>query len=958
MKALLTRLLCGAAILLLAPGLVFAQDGTLSGTVTDGRTGDPLPGATVQVTDLGVGSATDVDGNFEFDVPAGEHVVSVSFVGYRPGEKTVTVTADETTGVDFALQPRTEALDEVVVTGQGSGIETRRLSTTTSTVSAEDLEAFPVGRIDQALQSQLPNTQIRLNSGQPGTTSLIRSRGPVSANGETTPVIYVDGVRVDNSSTGTELDIGTGGARSSSIADIPMENIERIEFIKGGAASTLYGSDAANGVIQIFTKSGQAERNQLNFETRLGVETGTADFFQYDRTSDFIFDPAFTQSYQLSGSGGVGDVNYSFSGKAYENNAARVGNENIRYDLRAKISASPLDKLRYTGSVGFTNNRFTRTFNANTSFSAFANVEGGQLFGLEDGSLGTIDDLSNEQYQVVKDSLRRNIELYDNLSEVRRFTTSQQLQYNPISSVTVDVSGGVDFRMENNKDIVSPLFLEQIGSSGNSSIADYNREFLGLTLNGNISHTADWNIFNFRTNVGGQVFRDEINISRIDATTIPTGTVTVNNASETVGQDDIVELSQQGFYLQENLGIADRFFINAGIRGDRNSAFGEDIGIQWYPSAGLSYVVSDEPFIADALPEDIISTIKLRGNYAVSGNFPDPFAGDRQTQVNPFLGSFTYTFDQVGEEDLGPERVTTYEVGGDLGFLSERVTFGLTYYQATTKDALFTAPFAPSTGQFNQVRNLGEIQNKGFEFNTRLNVLEANDYGLTLTASLNTLDNVVLDNGDTAKFNNGGFLFLGTFVDEGQPIGYLEGDQPFFDPETGLVDSVATNSVLGDPNPDRFGSLSLSARYKGLSLLATADYQTGAQGVNVDDVLRFFSGVQDEDRFPNPDNDPVPPSLTQGLPFTSLAGVWAEDTDYLKVRLIALNYRVPQRLLPDQLRSVRVGASVTNPLNFVKSSFDPEVTGSENAAGTVSGVFGFGTISPPRQWTFSLNLGL
>jgi hypothetical protein len=169
---------------------------------------------------------------------------------------------------------------------------------------------------------------------------------------------------------------------------------------------------------------------------------------------------------------------------------------------------------------------------------------------------------------------------------------------------------------------------------------------------------------------------------------------------------------------------------------------------------------------------------------------------------------------------------------------------------------------------------------------------------------------------------------------------------------------VATDAVLGDPNPDRFGSLSLRGRYKGLGLLVTADYQTGAQGVNVDDVLRFFNGVQDEDRFPNPNNEETPPALTQGLSFFNLAGVWAEDTDYLKVRLISLDYQLPEQILPVGIRSARVGASVTNPFNFVESSFDPEVTGSDNAAGTVSGIFGFGTVSPPRQWSFTLNIGL
>ena len=959
MKKLFTQLACGVLLLVLAPGLVFAQDtGTITGTVTDASTQESIPGVNVRLEGTTRGAASNADGVYEIErVRPGEYTVVASFIGYRRFEATVVVEAGDEVVQDVVLEQDRLGLDEVVVTGQGAGIEQKRLATTTEVVSGADIDQFQVGRLDQAIQSQLPNTQIRLNSGQPGTTSLIRSRGPVSASGNTTPVIYVDGVRVDNNSTGSPLDIGTGGARSSSIADIPLDNIERIEFIKGGAATTRFGSDAANGVLQIFTRGGEFGRNQLNFETTLGVETATKNFLKYDRTADVVFDSGFRQSYKLAGSGGVGDITYSFSGKMLENNTARLGNEQIRYDLRTKLSANPIETLRYTGSLAFVSNRFTRVFNANTSFSTFGNIEGGQLFSTADGPV-TIDELSNEQFATVRDSLQTLIDLQDNVTNVRRFQTSQVLQYNPVSSVDVRLTGGVDYRLENNKEVVTNQFLSELGAGGNSSIADFNREFLGLTLSANVNHQASWRFLDFTTNIGGDVFRDEINITRIDADDVPDGASTVTAGAETTGSDDITQVSQQGFYVKENIGFGDRFFLDLGLRGDNNSAFGDEVGVQWYPSIGGSYTLSDEPAFRERVPERIVSNLKFRANYGESGNFPAPFANDRLIAVNPFLGQTSFSFADPGDPGLGPERVETWEVGGDLGFLDDRVALNVTYYQATTRDALFDAPFAPSIGQNNQVRNLGEIRNKGWEFATEIFVLDTPDYGLTLTGSLNTLDNEVLDNGPAPKFNNGGFLFLGTFVDEGQPIGFLQGDQPFFNPQTGLIDSVATDAVLGDPNPDRFGSLSLRGRYKGLGLLVTADYQTGAQGVNVDDVLRFFNGVQDEDRFPNPNNEETPPALTQGLSFFNLAGVWAEDTDYLKVRLISLDYQLPEQILPVGIRSARVGASVTNPFNFVKSSFDPEVTGSDNAAGTVSGIFGFGTASPPRQWSFTLNVGL
>ena len=956
MNALLRRYLGLLAVLLMVPGLVFAQEGTVTGTVTDAETGEPLPGATVVVEDLG--AASGADGQFTIsNVPAGTYTLRATFVGYAAHEEQIAVEAGEQTQVDISLRPDLAQLDEIVVTGPGAETERRRLPTTAQTVTGEDLDVVTTGRLDEALQSQLQGTQIRLNSGQPGTTSLIRSRGPVSASGATQPVIYVDGVRVDSRSTGSPLDIETGGARSSSIADIPLDNIERVEFLKGGSATTLFGSDAANGVLQIFTKDGTGtDGNQLNFQTRLGAEYGVDDFFRFDRTADVIFnDPGFLQEYQLSGSGSVSGLNYSFSGKMYDNDAARISNQNIRYDLNTRVSASPLENLRYTGSAQFVSNRFDRAVEANFT-STNLRTENSRFFG------EIIDDLEEDRFVELRDSLRRADELFNNLTETRRWQTSQTLRYNPIDPVTIRMSAGLDYRVENNKEISTNEYLNQIGSpAATSSINDFTRDFLGLSWSGNVSHRAGWRFLDFETDVGFQIFRDEIKIVRIDADDLPDGAQTVNSAAETTGSDNIEEVGQQGFYARENIGIGDRFFIDLGLRGDRNSAFGDDIGVEWYPSIGATYEVTSEPALQDIIPSNIISRFSIRGNYGEAGNFPTPFANERLIDADAFLGQLSYQFAAPGDPTLGPERVESWEFGGDLSLFDDRIALEVTRYNETTRDALFTAPFAPSTGLSSQERNLGTIENKGWEISSDFAILSAPDYSLNLSASLNTLSNEVVDSGAAPEFVLGGFTFLGSWVSEGQPVGYFRGDQPTYD-EDGFVESIETNTVLGDPNPDQFGSLTLTGRYRGLSVRATADYQLGAQGAAVTDVLRTIGGIPpDEGRFPNPNDEEVAPAVQQlfagEVSFFGLAGSWVENNDYLKVRNITANYRLPDNLLPSQVRSIRVGASIQNPFNFVSSTFDPEITGSQTAAGTVGGSFGYRTTSPPRRFIFSLNIG-
>lgn len=231
-----------------------ASANLLKGKVIDQSTKEALIGVSVALKgNPSIGTITDVDGNFSLDVDATKATLELTYVGYVTKEISL---SEDKQGVVVEMDEDNFKLDEVVVTGQGAEIKKRRLSSNVSTVSEKDLVKMPQGRIDQMLQNALPNVQINLSNGQPGTTSLIKARGLSSAFSNSTPVIYVDGVRVDNMNTGATLNNSLSGnaAATGSIGDIPMENIERIEYVTGGAATTLYGSDAANGVIQIFTK--------------------------------------------------------------------------------------------------------------------------------------------------------------------------------------------------------------------------------------------------------------------------------------------------------------------------------------------------------------------------------------------------------------------------------------------------------------------------------------------------------------------------------------------------------------------------------------------------------------------------------------------------------------------------------------------------------------------------------
>lgn len=935
---MIKKILLGFLLSLLSVPLVLAQTGNLTGTVTDQRTNEHLPGVNILVQELERGAASDIDGSYTINnIPYGTYNLRVTFIGYRTLTRQVEINSASQT-LDLGLREDVLGLQELVVTGQGSGVERQRLSTNVTSIGAKQIERLPTVQLDQLLQGNVPNSQIRASSGSPGTASLIRGRGVVSALSATTPVIYVDGVRVDNI-TGSAVNRGTGGAESSAIADIPVENIERIEFVSGGAATTQFGSDAANGVIQIFTKQGVQGRSEFSFQTLVGAEYATTDYLKYERSGDILFRPGVTQEYRLSGSGGTQDFTYSFSGSMRSSDGVMQpgGDDQVRHSLRASFSSRLNDLIRYNSSFGFNSSEYSRNINANFS---------GSIFDVESGSFGNPDEWDDETYAQNKEFIRNYIGLQDISEDVKRFQTSQALDFNFSENLTAKAVVGLDYRksgqlfVETNAYRMARGFAPP-GTTDQGRLDQTNRNFLGITLEGSARHEFNLKDFSFITNVGGQLFRNDDEQLFIVSEGLPDGSRVASTGQDRLGGNFRRTVVNYGLYALENMGYKDTYFLELGVRADQNTAFGQEVGTQIYPKIGAIYNVSNESFWQNSVPSNLISTLRLRANLGYAGNFPTPFSNEVLASVGGFLGNAIIDFGTPGDINLKPEKTKTIELGGDISFYDDRFNFELTYYRSETSDALFSAPFARSYGLGTALQNLGVIENKGVELSTSLNVYRSRDANVNLRASFNSLTNTVVDNGNSAPFVIGGFSFLGSYVDEGFPVGYFRGNKMVFD-EQGNVSEIVPNANLGKPTPDYFGNLGLNADYKGLTLTVTADYQLGAQAVWPDELLRFFAGLGD-DRTEN---------VPDGASFFDFANLYVEDADFLKVRLISLNYSVPTNFYEGIFRRVSLGATMTNPFNFVTSNFDPEVTGSNIARGQGGvgvGGFSYRTLSANRE---------
>lgn len=875
-------------------------------------------------------------------------------------------------------------LEEVVVTGQGAEIRKRRLSSNVQTISGKTLQNLPTQRIDQMLQSAVPNMKINLSGGQPGSTSLMLSRGLSSAFSNATPVIYVDGIRVDNQNTASALNNDLNGGNyttgyqgqtcsNSSIADIPMENIERIEFVPGGAATTLYGSDAANGVIQIFTKKGGIGRFNASVMAEVGADVATADYYHFRSTADLLHQTALNQRYRLTLDGSTERGGWSLGASMMHTPGTIVGdaNEQKKYDVRFGAHYTINKLLEYQTSFGtaFQSMRYARNGNEGL-YGGLWTLEclavTGQTYQGTDGkphNYGTdIDTLDPDQYAQLSELCRQGEGLSDHREQVRRFQMSHALVFKPLAGLIFKATGGLDYRHNNNRYAITNEWLhatQQVTSMALSSMRNFDRDYLGLTfdVNGQYSvNPTSW--LSSVTTAGFQFFSTDDHQTTVFGRDLRDGSLTITGAATRTGDEYKATVCQQGLYVQENLGFLDRFYLDLGLRADYNSAFGDNVGWQYYPKAGVSYLLSEEPLMRDL---SWLNTFRLFTNYGVAGLYPPAFAYQRTIAFSSYQGGLAASFGQYGNADLGPERKKAFEAGLNLRLLG-RIDLGVTYYHATTDDALFSVPLPPSEGEGNALANVGSILNRGWELALGLQLVNTREVNVSLNASLNTNHNRVLSTGGAAPFAVGGFSTstIQTVVGEGAPVGFLRGHQTVLNDQGQW--EVQQFQNLGQTMPKAFGSLDLRAQWRQLSFFANADYQMGGYVHSYDAQFRFRKGVQ-TDCVPEEaliamgmKQDGSNRASVQKAFAWNMTNYFVYRSDFLKVRTLGITYdwAKPCRAIG----GIQVGFRVNNPFAVTDCPVDPEATISSTLSqgAIATGGLNYATYSAPRQYIASVKL--
>ncbi len=755
-----------AALLLAAPSLSAQQAGTVTGRVTDSQGGAPIASVQIFIEGLNLGALTQQNGRYLLvNVPAGTHTVTAARIGYGTVTREVTVGAGATVVQDIVLTEEALQLQEVIVTGTVGQTQRRALGNSVERLSAASVtEQAPITNMQSLMAARTPGLRFGRVDGQVGGGSGITIRGVSSVSLGSQPLIYVDGVRVQNDAT---LGPSTGVAsNASALGDINPDQIESIEIIKGPSAATLYGTEASAGVIQIITKKGSVGAPEFTIETSQGTNfkvdpqgtlgtqyacsivasqcpaanivpvqlydeaghyrrrdgrfaglpaggTGgiASTFDPTNARSGDLFQNGWAQRYNASVRGGLDQVRYYLAGTFGDEVGVVDYNTNIQTSVRANVTVLLTENINLDVSTGYVQGD-TRFATVDEEGGVWHQLVWGRPYNLPGvrPSLGADGD----GFLGFQERFPEAYEATDITREYSRFTASATATHTYSDWLTQRLIFGIDRGAESNNNFipgVSDFPNAPAGSVVYGRPIDENLTF-DYSVSAGYQVTSD---LRATTAFGAQYytrFRENVtNSGRGFPTTVQT-VISQTEFGDRQVSFSSTENKSLGFFAQEELSWQDRLYITGAIRADDNSAFGGEFDLQYYPKVSASWVLSEESFFNVGF----INSLRLRSAWGKAGRQPGTFAS--QTLFGTFIGPRGNGLipTTAGNPDIGPEVSTEFEVGMDIALFSDRLSAEISYYSTTTADLLVSQSLAPSTGLTgSRQANLGEMSNWGWE---------------------------------------------------------------------------------------------------------------------------------------------------------------------------------------------------------------------------------------------------
>lgn len=806
-------ILLALAATALSASIVAAQ--TVSGSITVKGTTEPLANARVSVVGTSIAATTSADGRYTLrNVPLGTQSVRVNSIGFQEEKQTVAVAAGAPATLNFALVRVPFQMQEVVTTATG---EQRRieLGNSVSTINAaQRTQTAPVTDVASLLVAQSPGVQVELGNTV-GIGAQIRIRGASSLSLVNDPIYIIDGIRMTSSNGSQSGNIFTGGAVQSRANDINPDEIESIEVVKGPSAATLYGTDAANGVIVITTKRGHAGATRFNvfteggliqdrntyptayfleghapgsatskqcYLTQISAGTCVADSL---RTFNLFSDPnttplqnGYRRDVGLQASGGTDAVRYftsaelenqtgvltipQFDRQRFDTLHVNVLNQWINPNylgkgtFRANLNATLTPTLDAAISSGFITSTNRLPQNDNDAYGLLSNAFGGPGFETSGPGYSGISSLGYQLHgyraSTPGESFQETYTQY-----INRFIGSTTLNWHPTSWWTNRADIGIDNTARQDESLCRRGNCSDVGTHRLGYVQDDRANL--TTTTGNLLSTASFGLrpgLSSKTTVGFQWVSYAFDENAAHGENLTPGATTVSGGASLLAGEATTQTKTLGIFAEEQLAFNDRLYLTGGLRADQNSAFGTSFQRVLYPKASLSWILSDESFFPKP---SWMNEFRLRSAYGASGVQPGPV--DALQYYYPSAVNINgvdqpgVVYQAIGNNNLRPERATEFEGGFDSRIFSNRVNVELTYYSKLTKDALVGTIIPPSlgTGATVQNTNLGSVKNTGLEALLQMQIVDRPSFGwdISINGSTNTNKLVTLGKDATGK---------------------------------------------------------------------------------------------------------------------------------------------------------------------------------------------------------------
>lgn len=815
MTGLISRLRIRLLIAAAALALHTAQGQTVSGTVVDRLTREPIVGATVIDAATRKGTVSDIDGRFAISTAALPATLRISFIGYKPQEAVVTDAGRE---LAVSLEEEVNDLAEMVVVGYGTQRRTQLTGSVTK-IKADVFASSPAPTLDGALGGAVAGLNVTAASGQPGAASSIRIRGGNSVNASNEPLYVIDGFIYYKDAGAAKTGLGAIESSLNPLSTVNPMDIESVEVLKDISATAIYGSRGANGVILVTTRRGSRDRTVVSYRYTVGLDAAARrldlmnarEWADYQKTyfynkggytdeqiaalgdgtdwQDAMLQTALRQSHELSVTGGSAKGRYAFSASSAQQDGVIINSGFDRYNLHinadwtlndvldfglsANYGKSTQDGLTTTESVAYNSSPYsagiTNSFvygllmppvvpvrNAAGSYN-YSNPYEYAYFAIGDKAANAVSDLENSVAQSINSYLLSNV-------------WAQASHAGFVARVAIGLS-----REQIRQNYFSPSYTslglanDGMGGIGNKANEIWQQEYT-LTWAGapGDSHYLD-------ALVGYTSQKSTSDYNSVMATHFTNEDLKHNNLADGSEvyppKSGATEARLHSIIARVNYTLLDRYNATATVRADKSSRFAGSHRWGCFPSLGLSWNADREGFLAGS---PTVSRLKARASFGVVGNQE---IGDYEYSLSYTAGQYdgasSYTKNNAANDDLKWETTASANLGIDLGLMSNRVQIVADIYHKKTSDLLLEVPVGFASGVSTQLQNVGNVVNRGVELTLTLTLAEKSDWGWTVEANIARNVNEITDMGSTDN------VILGdsnqNILRKGQPLGTFYG---------------------------------------------------------------------------------------------------------------------------------------------------------------------------------------